>query len=174
MISRRAALLNVLVLGGLAGSACRRGRKGAPTRWRRLDTDNDGTMAEAKKAAGALFDWLDRDRDFVRQPLSCRVGGGALDCSRADLRPPHKLDVQFSRIQLSRNGTLDRRELRGRVDAKEFAAADPDKDGTLTKDEYFTIVEKRSKAVDPDNDGTVSAAKLRTKAGRALLRLLVF
>jgi Ca2+-binding EF-hand superfamily protein len=39
-------------------------------------------MAEAKKAAGALFDWLDRDRD----------------------------------------GTLDRRELRGRVDAKEFAA----------------------------------------------------
>jgi Ca2+-binding EF-hand superfamily protein len=65
-------------------------------------------MAEAKKATGALFDWLDRDRD----------------------------------------GTLDRRELRGRVDAKE--------------------------AVDSDNDGTVSAAKLRTKAGRALLRLLVF
>jgi EF hand domain-containing protein len=81
-------------------AACRRGRKGAPTRWRRLDTDNDGTMAEAKKAAGAL---LDRDRD----------------------------------------GTLDLRELRGRVDAKEFAAADRDKDGTLTKDEYFTIVEKR-------------------------------
>jgi EF hand len=65
-------------------------------------------LAEAKKAAGALFDWLDRDRD----------------------------------------GTLDRRELRGRVDAKEFAAVDPDKDGTLTKDEYFTIVEKRFKAAD--------------------------
>src|ERR1700687_4085070 len=32
----------------------------------------------------------------------CRVGGGALGCPRADLRPPHKLDVQFSRIQLSR------------------------------------------------------------------------
>src|SRR5208337_4158790 len=32
----------------------------------------------------------------------CRVGGGALDCSRAGLRPPLKLDVQFSRIQLSR------------------------------------------------------------------------
>src|SRR6476659_6708407 len=31
----------------------------------------------------------------------CRVGGGALDCSCAGLRPPHKLDVQFSRIQLS-------------------------------------------------------------------------
>ena len=35
-------------------------------------------------------------------------------------------------------------------------------------------MEKRFKAADPDNDGTVSAAKLRTKAGRALLRLLVF
>jgi hypothetical protein len=35
-------------------------------------------------------------------------------------------------------------------------------------------VENRFKAADPDNDGTVSAAKLRTKAGRALLRLLVF
>ena len=34
-------------------------------------------------------------------PADCRVGGGALDCSCAGLRPPHKLDVQFSRIQLS-------------------------------------------------------------------------
>ena len=30
-----------------------------------------------------------------------RVGGGALSCLRACLRPPLKLDVQFSRIQLS-------------------------------------------------------------------------
>src|SRR4051794_15028788 len=33
---------------------------------------------------------------------ACRVGGGALDCSRAGLRPPLKLNVRFSRIQLSR------------------------------------------------------------------------
>ena len=31
----------------------------------------------------------------------CRVGGGALSCLCACLRPPLKLDVQFSRIQLS-------------------------------------------------------------------------
>ena len=37
------------------------------------------------------------------------VGGGALDCSRAGLRPPLKLGVQFSRTQLSRR----RRSLRG-------------------------------------------------------------
>src|SRR5215831_8225573 len=40
---------------------------------------------------------------------ACRVGGGALDCSRAGLRPPLKLGVQFSRTQLSRR----RRSLRG-------------------------------------------------------------
>src|SRR5262249_53717717 len=66
---------------------------------RMLDADNEGTvdLDEAKKAASALFDKLDRDRD----------------------------------------GTLDKRELKGRLTAAEFAAADPDKDGTLSKDEYL-------------------------------------
>ena len=48
----------------------------------------------------------------------------------------------------------------------------PDKDKTLTKDEYLTVVEKRFKAADTDNDGTVSAEEFRTAAGRALARLL--
>src|SRR3974390_2367243 len=39
----------------------------------------------------------------------CRVGGGALDGSRAGPLPPLKLGVQFSRTQLSRR----RRSLRG-------------------------------------------------------------
>jgi NCS2 family nucleobase:cation symporter-2 len=30
--------------------------------------------------------------------MTCRVGGGALDCSRAGLRPPLKLGVQFYRV----------------------------------------------------------------------------
>jgi Ca2+-binding EF-hand superfamily protein len=58
------------------------------------------------------------------------------------------------------------------LSAKEFATADPDKDGTLTKDEYLAVVEQRFKAADPDNDGTLDAKKLSTRAGRALLRLL--
>src|SRR6516162_205381 len=48
----------------------------------------------------------------------CRVGGGALDCSRAGLRPPLKLGVQFSRTQLSRRrGSLrgDGRDHRNQV-----------------------------------------------------------
>jgi hypothetical protein len=45
--------------------------------------------------------------------------------------------------------------LRGRLSATEFAPADPDKDGTLSKDEYLKVVESRFKAADPDNDGTI-------------------
>src|SRR4029450_10107494 len=70
------------------------------------------------------------------------------------------------------DGTLDRRELGGRLSAKEFAAADPDKDGTLTKDEYLAVVEQRFKAADPDNDGTLDAKELSNAAGRGVLRLL--
>jgi hypothetical protein len=62
--------------------------------------------------------------------------------------------------------------LRGRLSARELGAADPDKDGTLTKDEYLAVVEQRFKAANPDNDGTLDAKELRTKAGRALMRLL--
>jgi Ca2+-binding EF-hand superfamily protein len=87
---------------------------------------------EAKKAASALFDKLDRDHD----------------------------------------GTLDKRELAGRLSAKELAAADPDHDGTLTKDEYLAIVEQRFNAANADNDGTLDAKELATKAGQNLMRLL--
>jgi Ca2+-binding EF-hand superfamily protein len=101
---------------------------------RMLDTDNDGTvdLAEAKKAASALFDRLERDKD----------------------------------------GTLDKRELARRLSAKELAAADPDHDGTLTKDEYLALVEQRFATADPDHDGTLDTEELRSPAGQSLLRLL--
>ena len=79
----------------------------------------------------------------------------------------------FDKLDKDHDGTLDRRELTGRVTAKEFAAADPDHDGTLTKEEYLTIVERRFRAANPDNDGTIDAKELNTKAGKALLRLLL-
>jgi Ca2+-binding EF-hand superfamily protein len=55
---------------------------------------------------------------------------------------------------------------------RELNAADPDRDKTLTKDEYLAVVEQRFKAADPDHDGTLDSKELKTKAGRALLRLL--
>jgi Ca2+-binding EF-hand superfamily protein len=33
----------------------------------------------------------------------------------------------------------------------------PDNDGTLDKNEFLALVEKRFKAADPDNDGTIDA-----------------
>ena len=99
-----------------------------------FDTDNDGTvdLAEAKKAASALFATLDRDHD----------------------------------------GTLDSRELSGRLRAKAFQTADPDHDSTLTLDEYLAVVAQRFAAADLDKDGTLDAKELNSRAGRALLRLL--
>jgi hypothetical protein len=52
------------------------------------------------------------------------------------------------------------------------AAADPNKDGTLSKDEYLKVVENRFKAADPDNDGTLDEKELCSRAGQSLLRLL--
>ena len=42
----------------------------------------------------------------------------------------------------------------------------------MTLDEYLAVVEQRFKAADPDNDGTLDAKELRSRSGRALLRLL--
>jgi len=78
----------------------------------------------------------------------------------------------FTKLNPDGDGTLDARELRGRLTAKELAAADPDHDGTLTLDEYLAVVEQRFNAANPDKDGTLDAKELGSPAGRALLRLL--
>ena len=70
------------------------------------------------------------------------------------------------------DSTVDKKELAGRLSSRELAAADPDHDGTLTADEYLTVVEQRFKAADPDGDGTLDAKELNSRAGKALLRLL--
>src|SRR3569833_4122448 len=80
--------------------------------------------------------------------------------------------AMFAKLNPDQDGTLDARELRGRMNAKELAAADPDHDGTLTLDEYLAVVEQRFHAANPDKDGTLDAKELRSPAGRALLWLL--
>jgi Ca2+-binding EF-hand superfamily protein len=78
----------------------------------------------------------------------------------------------FEKLDRDHDGTLDKRELRGRVNAKDFAVADPDNDGTLDKNEFLSVVEKRFKAANPDNDGTIDAKELKSAPGRSLARLL--
>jgi hypothetical protein len=68
------------------------------------------------------------------------------------------------------DGTFDKRELAGRLSAKEIT--DPDQDKTRTKDEYLAVVEQRFKAANLDNDETLDARDLTTGAGAALLRLM--
>jgi len=99
-----------------------------------INPDNDGTidMNEAKQAASATFDRLDKDKD----------------------------------------GTLSIAELQGRLSRKDFAAGDPDKDKTLTKDEYLAIVAERFKAADANGEGTVDCTEAKSPAGQALFRLL--
>jgi Ca2+-binding EF-hand superfamily protein len=89
-------------------------------------------LNEAKQAATALFDKLDKDKD----------------------------------------GTLTTKELQGRLSKKELAANDPDKDATLSKDEYLAIVDKRFTAADTNKDGSIDCKESQTIAGHALLRLL--
>lgn len=71
-----------------------------------------------------------------------------------------------------KDSTLDAKELRGRMTAKELKAANPDNDGTLDKAEYLAAVAVRFKAANPDKDVTIECDELRTKAGKALYQLL--
>jgi EF-hand domain pair len=58
------------------------------------------------------------------------------------------------------------------VSRAEFAAADPDKDGTLSKDEYLALVEKRFNAADTDHSGTLTSQQFNSRAVLPLRRLL--
>ncbi len=78
----------------------------------------------------------------------------------------------FDKLEKDSDGTLDKKEAKGHVSKGEFATGDADNDGTLTKDEYLSIVEKWFKAADTDNDGTLSSKELKSKAGKALVKLL--
>jgi len=78
----------------------------------------------------------------------------------------------FDKLDKDHEGTLDRKEVGSRLSKKEFDAADTDHDGTLSKDEYLAVVEKLFKEADVDHEGTLDAKELKSKAGRALLKLL--
>jgi Ca2+-binding EF-hand superfamily protein len=81
-------------------------------------------------------------------------------------------ETVFDRLNKDQDDTLDRKELGAGVIAPEVAAADPDKDSSLTKDEYVALATKLFKQADVDADGKLEAKELKSKAGRALLRLI--
>jgi Ca2+-binding EF-hand superfamily protein len=81
--------------------------------------------------------------------------------------------AKFDALDRNRTGTLTRREVgRLRLSRKDFAAAYPDKDGTLSKDEYLAIVEQRFKAADTKKQGYLTLAEFNSRAGLPLRRLV--
>jgi Ca2+-binding EF-hand superfamily protein len=79
---------------------------------------------------------------------------------------------QFTNLEIDHDGTLDAKELRGKLSTRDLKEADPDSDGTVSKDEFMTYVESIFKNVDSDNDGTIDAKEFKSKKGKALLRLI--
>jgi hypothetical protein len=78
----------------------------------------------------------------------------------------------FDKLDTNKTGMLDLKQLHGRLTRKQFAAADADKNGTLSKDEYLAVVEQRFDAADAKHDGKLVNWEFHTPAGRALTRLL--
>ena len=121
MISRTAILAiaaATFLIGGLPASA-----QPNASSIKTLDTDNDGTvaLAEAKKAASALFDRLERDKDGTldKHELSGRLSAKELAVADPDhdstLTKDEYLAVveqRFNAADLDHDGTLDAKELR--------------------------------------------------------------
>jgi hypothetical protein len=115
MLSRRTFVLTLAAGSLLAAASPVLARSGRLIRI--LDTDHDGTvdLTEAKAAAAARFDKLERDKDGTldKRELSRRLS--AKEIAAAD--PDH-------------DGTLTKDEYLAVVEQR-FKAADPDGDGTL-------------------------------------------
>jgi Ca2+-binding EF-hand superfamily protein len=117
MISRRTIVLSLAAGTLLAAVSPVLASSSRSRAIRMLDTDNDGTvdLAEAKKAAAALFDRLERDKDGTLDKRELRQRMSARELAAAD--PDH-------------DGKLTKDEYLAVVEQR-FKAADPDGDGTL-------------------------------------------
>jgi hypothetical protein len=123
MISRRHAIVAALTaLVGTQGAGVAWAKKPSPVS--RFDTDKDGTvdLAEAKKAAGELFDKLDVDKD------------GTLDIKELQGRLSRK---EFAAADSDHDKSLTKDEYLAVVEQR-FKAADADNDGTLSEAEFKT------------------------------------
>jgi len=123
MISRRNAIVVAIAsLIGAATPALAWTKKPNPVT--RFDTDKDGTLdlAEAKKAAGDLFDRLDTDKD------------GTLDIKELQGRLSRQ---EFAAADPDKDKTLTRDEYLMVVEQR-FKSADTDNDGTVSASEIQT------------------------------------
>ena len=124
MVPRSLSSIAALALIGLAyvtGPVQAKRLSTVDTFLQKWDADHDGTLdlGEVKKAAGARFDQLDRNRD------------GTLD--RRELGATMSVR-EFRQADADKDGTLDKNEYLTMVE-KRFRAADKNGDGKLDKKE---------------------------------------
>jgi Ca2+-binding EF-hand superfamily protein len=78
----------------------------------------------------------------------------------------------FDHLDRDQDGTIERKEVGPRISKRDFAAADLNHDGVLTKDEYVALAEKLFHAADVNHYKELGENDLRSPAGRALIRLI--
>ena len=79
--------------------------------------------------------------------------------------------ARFEALDRNHKGRLNRNQLGGVLTFQQFRQADKDKDGTLDKNEFLSVVDKLFQAADKDHDGTLEKTELGSPTGRTLLKL---
>ncbi len=79
--------------------------------------------------------------------------------------------VRFKALETDKDGTLDEKELKGRLSETGFKSANLDGDKTIDEKEFVAYVETLFKEAN-DKDTTLDAKELGTPAGKKLVMLL--
>lgn len=79
----------------------------------------------------------------------------------------------FHDINPDGDTTLETDETEGRLTTKDWKRVNKDGDETLEMDEWLSIARTRFAAADANKDGKLTAAELDSKAGRAVVLVIV-
>ena len=112
---------------------------------------------EARRSSASILRMLDTNHD------------GHVDLAEAK----SAASMLFDRLDQDKDGTLDAKELHGRLTKKDLTSEGKERT-TLTKAEYLAIVEERFKKADVNNDGKIVLKELDSPAGGALTKLLTY
>ena len=80
---------------------------------------------------------------------------------------------RFQELNKDNDLTLDKAKTAGLVTNSEWKAYNKDHDSTLELDEWLNIVRARFHAADSKKDGKLTVQQLDSRAGQALLNLVV-
>lgn len=114
--------------------------------------------AEARRSASSNLQLLDTNKDKRIELSEAKQGA----------------DAVFTRLDTDKNGTLDARELKGRLKAGEATVSGKAVSWPLSRADYLAIVEERFKAADSGKDGKLSLQQIITPAGGRLIELTVY